>query len=203
MLQPSNALHRVRSAAPASPPRSSPGPCVSGIRVFGNVLYKISNHGILHGGGRDNIIENNLIARCGRGLSGDSRGLTAINNTPGDSWNLLARLKQDGIKYQQPPWSTAYPELALIPDSWTAISDPAQLWRYPQGSVFSRNAGFANTTFKSESNYGGTGTFDKYKELEDNIEDQDLLFVDEAKLDLTLEPASPALAISVENPTST
>lgn len=169
--------------------------CVSGIRVFGNVLYQISDNAVMHGGGRDNLIENNVMARCGRALYSDSRGLTAINNTPGDSWNLLERLRADGIQYKQPPWSTAYPKLALVPNDWSVISDPTKLWRYPQGCVFSRNAAFANTTFKKEGNYGGTGTFDKFAELKDNIEDQDLHFVDEAKLDLTLRSTSPALAI--------
>jgi hypothetical protein len=169
--------------------------CVSGIAVFGNVLYRISGLGVLNGGGRDNLIENNVLARNGTGLSADSRGLTAITNTPGDSWNLLERLAADGIKYQQPPWSTAYPKLAAIPPSWAAISDPAQLWRYPQGCVFSRNIGFANGSWTKEENSGGTGTFDKFAEIKDNLPDKDPQFVDEAALNLALKPTSPALAI--------
>ena len=169
--------------------------CVSGISVFGNVLYRISGLGVLNGGGRDNLIENNVLARNGTGLSADSRGLTAITNTPGDSWNLLERLAADGIKYQQPPWSTAYPKLAAIPPSWAAISDPAQLWRYPQGCVFSRNIGFANGTWTKEETSGGTGTFDKFAEIKDNLPDKDPQFVDEAALNLALKPTSPALAI--------
>ncbi len=169
--------------------------CVSGNAVFGNVLYRVEDHGILLGGGRDNLMENNVIARCGRGLSADSRGLTRITNTPGDSWNLLERLSKEGIKYQQDPWAKAYPALATIPNSWAAISATGALWRYPQGCIFSRNIGYANKTWTAESNNGGTGTLNKFTEMKDNIADKDPLFTDEPKLDLSLKSTSPALKI--------
>ena len=170
--------------------------CVSGNHVFGNVLYKISGDAILNGGGRDNIIENNVLARNGTGLYGDSRGLQAINNVPGDSWNLLERLTYDGIQYQQAPWSESYPELSEIPNDWAQVSDPSKLWLYPQGCVFSRNIGFDNGGFQAASDYGGTGTFDKYKAMDDNIENKDPMFVDEANLDMNLKPESPAFTIT-------
>jgi hypothetical protein len=165
--------------------------CVSGIHVHGNVLYRISGLGILHGGGRDDIMENNLIVKCGTALSADSRGLTAINNTPGDSWDFLERLTNDGIQYQQPPWSTAYPLLAVIPNDWAAITAPGALWRNPQGCVFSRNLGWQNGQFTSEQ----AGTFAVYAEMKDNVADTDPKFVDESKLDLQLAPDSPAYSI--------
>jgi hypothetical protein len=61
--------------------------------------------------------------------------------------------------------------------------------------VFSRNFGFANTQWIRESNYGGTGTLNKYEEIADNIEDQDPMFEDEDNLDLSLQPGSPAFDI--------
>ena len=169
--------------------------CLSGIEVKGNVFYEVSGHAILHGGGRDDIMHNNIMAKCGTGLSADSRGITAINNTPGDSWNMLERLAKDGIQYQQDPWATAYPKLAVVPNDWAQLSDPNALWLYPEGCVFDRNLGWSNTNWTREGNYGGTGTLDKYESIADNVEDADPKFVDEASLNLALQPDSPAYDI--------
>jgi hypothetical protein len=169
--------------------------CLSGIEVFGNVFYRITGNAIEHGGGRDNHMENNLIARCGVALAADDRGLVWIDGTPGSDWNLLERLGRDGVQYQADPWATAYPALAAIPNDWAVVSDPANLWLYPQGCTFSRNLGWQNGQFTVEDIWAGTGVFDKYQEMADNVADADPHFVDEASLDLSLQPDSPAYAI--------
>ncbi len=170
--------------------------CLSGVEVTGNVFYRITSCGILNGGGRDNVMTNNLMVRCGMAMRGDNRGLKWIGNKPGDSWNFLERLAADGVKYRQEPWASAYPLLARVPNDWAQISAPGALWRTPQGCVFSRNLGFANGTFASESRWNGAdGVFDKYAEMADNVEDRDPLFANEAAGDLTLRPDSPARAI--------
>ena len=111
--------------------------CVSGIRVEGNVLYGISGHGIQHGGGRDNIMVNNIIARCGGALTADSRCMTGSrtaspNNTPGDSWNLLEKL-QNVSATRTSRGRRAYPECAAIPNDWTAISRRPRTGSSPKG----------------------------------------------------------------------
>ncbi|NMB77064.1 MAG: right-handed parallel beta-helix repeat-containing protein [Myxococcales bacterium] len=170
--------------------------CVSGIEVFGNVLYRVSGWGIMHGGGRDDIMHNNLIVRCGGGISTDNRGLVWITDTPGDSWNLRERLHADGIRYQEDPWASAYPSLARIPDDWAQISDSAAHWREPEGNVFSRNLGWQNGRFAAESDWAGAGgVFVHFSEMQDNVPDQDPRFLDEANLDLRLRPDSPVYAI--------
>lgn len=168
---------------------------LAGIHVHGNVLYRITGNGVLAGGGRDNVIENNLIVKCGVGLYADARGLTSGNAIPNDSGNFLQRLTRDGIRYQAPPWSTAYPALAAIPNDWSIIGAPNVHWRYPEGSVFSRNLGWANGRWIQESNYGGDGVLNHYAATADNVMNQDPKFVDESKLDLRLAPGSPALSI--------
>lgn len=166
--------------------------CVSGIRVYGNVLYEISGNAIQHGGGRDDLMENNVIARCGVALAADSRGISRIVND-GSDWDLLQKIID--MDYQSEPWSTTYPELAAIPNSWGEVSAADATWLYPEGSVFSRNVCFANDEYMTSVDYGGTGTFDKYAEIAENLEDVDPLFVDEENLDLTLSTESPAYDI--------
>ncbi|MCD6497797.1 MAG: cadherin-like domain-containing protein [Deltaproteobacteria bacterium] len=160
--------------------------CVSGITVFGNVLYRISGNAIQEGGGRDNTMVNNVIARCGRGLAADTRGTSRIVHD-GSSWDLLLKLEQ--MNYKQEPWKSAYPRVYAIPDDWNQIQ--GSHWLYPEGCIFSRNIGFANDTW-----IHGTSAVDHYEEVVDNIEDEDPHFVDEANLDLSLQADSPAYDIT-------
>jgi hypothetical protein len=166
--------------------------CVSGVRVFGNVLYRISGNAIQHGGGRDDLMENNVIARCGVALAADSRGVTWIRND-GSDWDLLQKVIDMG--YQDEPWSATYPELAAIPSTWDAVSAAGARWLYPEGSVFSRNVSFSNAEYMTSWGEGEVPTFDTYAAIADNLLDVDPLFVDEEALDLALSAESPALAI--------
>lgn len=162
--------------------------CLSGIRVEGNIAYMVEDVGMVHGGGRDNVMVNNVVARSGVGLSSDARGYTwrtrgaGPNNTPGDSWNLLEKLLNLG--YQQEPWLSRYPACAAIPSDWNAIIAPDAHWLYPEGCVFSRNLGFQVGSWMKQSD----GAFTWFTERQDNLEVADSPFVDEANLDLTLRP---------------
>ena len=149
----------------------------------------------MHGGGRDNLFENNIAVRCSTMLRSDSRGVEWITNPERPGFNLLEILGRDGVEYQQEPWCSTYPELCVMPNDWSVIAAPGSMWKYPEGSAFSRNLGWQNLQFSIELNYGGTGTFNKFAEIKDNIEDMDPRFVDEAAGDFRLAADSPALSI--------
>lgn len=162
--------------------------CVSGVQVFGNIFYKIANTAVECGGGRDNIITNNLIADCGWAHYNDDRGRDQINNIAGDSWNLGERLRAEGINYQTGAWAAAFPASAAIPTSWAAIQ--AGLWRNPQGTVFASNAGWGNTGWALEVNSSGTGVFAVYASMANNQPGHAPLFFSSVLLSRGLRPAA-------------
>ena len=160
---------------------------LSGYTVFGNVFYIVAKAGIFNNGGRDNISENNVFVRCKYGNLGTARGIRWIDCDHGSPWNMLASLQ--AYDYQNPPWSTAYPKAAAILNDCT--SPGFERYKSPGGSQVVRNIGWLNTEFM----YDVDNAFRYYAAVEDNIEDQDPLFVDEKNLNLALRDDSPAYDI--------
>lgn len=158
--------------------------CASGITVFGNVFYEISGRAIMCGGGRDNAIDNNVIAKCGSAHFTDRRGTAWMDKD--NSWKLLDKIKR--YDYTQPPWSERYPRLAHILDNGL---DRA---KEPEGCIIARNLGWQNKRWLEKNSLGGPGGFDFYT-FTDNVEDLDPRFVDEANLNLALRDDSPAYSI--------
>jgi hypothetical protein len=76
----------------------------SGYYIFGNIFYN-TDRGILIGGGRDNIIENNVFADIG------PRESIRIGQRPPEleTYDLLTKMP-----YQNQRWSQRYPKLANI-----------------------------------------------------------------------------------------
>ena len=108
---------------------------LSGTQVFGNIFYKIQGFGVLNGGGRDNIIENNIFSFCGAPFFTDNRSVNAITFAQGSSWDLIGKLEADGINFKLDPWASKYPELAEVPMTFST-QDASNHWLYPEGSVF-------------------------------------------------------------------
>lgn len=165
---------------------------VSGIEVRGNVIYRVGGNAIQSGGGRDNIITNNVLARNGIAFHTDSRAYELWKAKDTSTWvngGLLDGLK--AMNYQSEPWSGRYPEAAVIPNDWAVITrNDGNPWLYPQGTQFNLNIGFSNTTW-----IHGLEHTVWFKTFANNISNQDPKFVDEANLDLTLQSGSPAFAL--------
>ncbi|HPO14338.1 MAG TPA: right-handed parallel beta-helix repeat-containing protein [Candidatus Hydrogenedentes bacterium] len=99
--------------------------CASSATVFGNIFFKMEK-AVMIGGGRDHIIENNLFIECKTPVYMDNRGLRWGHFQPGGP--MYKDL--EAMPYQQPPWSTRYPELARILD---------EIPQAPLGNVLRRN----------------------------------------------------------------
>jgi len=85
----------------------------SSTHIYGNVFYKVQK-AVLIGGGRDNIMENNIIVDSGIALQFDNRseGWARKYQIPGGDHRMYAKLKE--VRHDKPPYSTRYPALARI-----------------------------------------------------------------------------------------
>jgi hypothetical protein len=95
---------------------------MSGTVVFGNIFYQ-SSMAVLVGGGRDNLIQNNIFIDCDPAIHVDNRGQTwaAAYIAPGGSWRMYKKL--EAVNHDEPPYSTRYPELASILDGDPALPE--------------------------------------------------------------------------------
>ncbi len=159
---------------------------MSGATVSGNMFYRIKDTAIFCGGGRDNIMRNNIMAFCGIAHYNGDYARNQVSRTPGSSWNLLERLAADGIHYQKEPWASAYPACRAIPDSWDAIEKG--LWRNPQNCVFSDNIGWSDAHWMIESDLSHTGIFSVYTAIADNNPNAAPLFDEATSLDRNRRP---------------
>ena len=121
-----------------------------------NILYKC-NLGIMIGGGRDHIFENNIVADCDNGLFFDARGIgwAAYHAAKGgQAYNTILE-----VPYNKSPWKEKYPELVSILDK------PDELGRPMNNKVKD------NILYKCMSNMVAN-EFKQYGVYENNLEDK-------------------------------
>lgn len=90
-----------------------------GFTVFGNICYK-AGRGTLVGGGRDNLIQNNIYIECNPAVHLDARGLSWAKYYFDGTYNVLQELLQK-VPYDKPPYSEAYPALTGYFDGEAAV----------------------------------------------------------------------------------
>jgi hypothetical protein len=101
----------------------------SGITIRRNVFARV-NQAVFIGGGRDNIVEQNLFVHCTPAIYIDSRGLSWQRAMVVDPHSTL-RAQLSDRHVDTPPYSTRYPSLARL------MSDMPGA---PKGTVIANNA---------------------------------------------------------------
>lgn len=151
----------------------------AGTTVYGNLFVR-ARHGVQIGGGRDNIVTNNIFVDCNPAVSLDARGLTwaAKYLLPGGGWDMQAKLA--AVPYDAPPYSTRYPHLAnILTDSPDA----------PKYNVIARNIA-CNCPVWLRLDNGDIAL--SGNTIADNFTKGDPQFVNPAKGDYRLKATSPA-----------
>ena len=152
---------------------------LSGQAIRSNVFYKVTRAAFI-GGGRDNVVENNIFVDCKPALHIDARGMGKTFNY-GATTHQPLKLKE--MPYQKSPWKEHYPELVGM------LEDEPEK---PKNNRVVRNICVG-------------GRWDDIAKpaqpmtiMEQNFLEGDPLFVDAAKLDFRLKPESPAWKIGFQ-----
>ena len=96
-----------------------------GTTIYGNVFYRVTRAAFI-GGGRDNMVENNIFVDCDPAVHVDARAMGWARYHLGTTMTqrLLA------VPYRESPWRERYPQLLCLLDD-----DPAA----PKGNMLIRN----------------------------------------------------------------
>lgn len=148
----------------------------SGATIYGNVFYKAGRAAFI-GGGRDNVVENNIFVECYPAVHIDARALgwAKAYAAKGGGWHMYQKLKD--INHDKPPYSTRYPDLARILED-----DPP----VPRGNIVRHNV------FKGGRRIDLQGLDKDLVTMENNLTEADPRFVDPQARNFQLRDDSPA-----------
>ena len=156
----------------------------SGVHVYGNVCHG-ARRGVLIGGGRDNVIENNIFVDCPTAVHIDQRGLGwAKTYFDGTTTTLFDRMKE--VNADQPPYTDRYPALK------TLLADEPVLAKYNR---IERNIIF-NSKFLDLLNDLTPET--PYLTIKDNWTEGEPGFVDAGNMNYRLKEDAPAVGIGFD-----
>lgn len=104
--------------------------------IYGNVFAGIENGGILVGGGRDTVVENNIFINSGKAGTSDNRGLNWADYHAKPGGVVYEALLY--TPYTSEPWKSRYPELVNI------LSDSGATPKYQtyKNNVYYKTNGF-------------------------------------------------------------
>ena len=149
-----------------------------GTRITGNVFYNVSRAAFI-GGGRDNVVENNIFVNCRNAMHMDARALGwasyHVNTT------MKERLK--AMPYKSDVWRKNYPKLVDILKDEPAV---------PKGNMVRQNI------FVGENWNDIHEKARQYLLFKNNLIDKDSRFVVNPPENFQLEDDSPAYELGFE-----
>ena len=151
--------------------------CAAGTTCFGNVISRVGR-AFLIGGGRDNIVDNNILIDCPISVHIDNRGV-GIAKTKNDNWDTLTG-EFKTLPIMEEPWKSRYPHLP------TYLTDQPG---YPKYNLVARNLIVRCGKMSLAQEAQELSTF-----ADNLITNDDPGFVDAARMDFTLKPDSVAFA---------
>jgi hypothetical protein len=149
-----------------------------GTTIRSNLFYQVTRAAFI-GGGRDNIVQNNLFVECSPALHIDARA----QGWAGDSVGGVMTERLLAMPYLKPPWSQRFPELVNI-----LQDEPAA----PKGNRIEKNICLSGQW--QELDRG----LEKVVHLQDNLVIGDANLVNAAKGDFRLKDDSQARKIGFE-----
>lgn len=149
---------------------------LSGVQVYGNVFYK-AKMGVCIGGGRNNVVENNIFVDCEPSVHIDNRG----QNWAKPTVDGYMKQQLEAVPYRELPWKERYPMLLTIYDD-----DPGA----PKYNKIERNISFGGKWLNIYSK-----NYDSTISIKDNLVDVDPCFVDAASMKFQLKDDSPAFKL--------
>jgi len=147
----------------------------SGVMIERNIFQRVTG-AVLIGGGRDNVVDNNIFVDCPHALHMDSRGMGWA--APAVKGVLTERLRQ--MPVESSTWRLRYPKLSTILES-----KPEE----PSGNRFTHNIVWRSTLDEIDDESRAL------TEFTNNLVDRDPLFAPSAAEQFVLDEASPALAL--------
>jgi hypothetical protein len=105
----------------------------SGYEIYGNIFYR-AGRAVELGGGRDNLVTNNLFVECQPSIHLDARGLSWAANYFNGEYPTLFETYQ-ALHADQPPYATRYPKLKNLLQDAPAV---------PKGNVITKNISWGN-----------------------------------------------------------